>query len=75
MSSTPLSELLKLEPFERAELALAFWDSLTNPERVARVELTPEQKTILERRWAEHLEDPSSALPWDVVSCKVESRE
>jgi putative addiction module component (TIGR02574 family) len=73
MSSTPLSELLKLEPVERAELALALWGSLTNSERDAGFVLTPEQETELNRRWAEHLEDPSSAVPWNVVSRKLEN--
>ena len=72
MSSTPLSELLKLDPAERAELALALWESLTDTERNVRLELTPEQEAELDRRWAEHLENPGSAIPWEIVRRKLE---
>jgi putative addiction module component (TIGR02574 family) len=72
MSSTPLSELLKLDPAERAELALALGESLTDTERNVRLELTPEQEAELDRRWAEHLENPGSATPWEIVRRKLE---
>ena len=72
MSRTPLSELLKLDPSQRADLALALWESLTDTERTSALELTPEQEAELDRRWAEHLKDPSSALPWEVVRRKLE---
>ena len=73
MSSIPLSELLKLDPAERAELALALWESLTDTERNVRLELTSEQKAELDRRWAEHLENPGSAIPWEIVRRKLEN--
>jgi hypothetical protein len=40
MSGPPLS-LLELKPAERAELASVLWESLTDAERDARLELTP----------------------------------
>ncbi len=71
MQSTRLSELLKLKAAERAELAMALWESLTDTERNARLELTLQQEAELERRWAEHLKNPISAVPWDVVHRKL----
>ena len=62
---------LKLRPDERAELAMALWESLTDVERDAELTLTPEQEVELDRRWVEHLEDPGSAIPWDVVRRKL----
>jgi putative addiction module component (TIGR02574 family) len=55
--------LIKLPAAERAELAITLWDSLSDAERDAEFALTPE----LDRRWAAHLDDPSSAIPWDNV--------
>ena len=67
MAPTSVSELLKLPAAERAELAIALWDSLGDAERDAEFALTPERGTELDRRWAAHLEDPSSAVPWATV--------
>ncbi len=75
MQTTPLSELLKLKPDVRAELAMALWESLTDTERDAELELTPEQEAELDRRWSEHLEDPGSAIPWDLVHRKLQDGE
>ena len=67
MPSASLSELLKLPAQDRAELALALWDSLSDVQREAELSLTQAQEAELDRRWAQHLEDPDSAVPWDVV--------
>ncbi|MBV8122111.1 MAG: addiction module protein [Alphaproteobacteria bacterium] len=67
MSPTDLAELLKLPPGERAEVAIILWQSLTDEERDAELELGPEQRAELDRRWAEHLTDPGSAIPWHDV--------
>jgi putative addiction module component (TIGR02574 family) len=62
MSPNALTELLKLPPGERAELAMALWESLSVGERDQAFELTDEQRAELDRRWAEHLQDPSTAI-------------
>ncbi|MEX2648879.1 MAG: addiction module protein [Alphaproteobacteria bacterium] len=62
-----LSDLLRLPPDTRAELAVALWESLPDAAREAALALTPDEATELDRRWAEHLEDPASAMPWDGV--------
>jgi len=74
MSSNTLSELLKLPPGERAELAMALWDSLTDSEWESELSLTIEQKAELDRRWAEHLRNPDSEVPWDDVRRKLSKR-
>ena len=71
MPSNPLGELLKLPAGDRAELAMALWDSLTESEREADLVLTEDQRAELDRRWAEHLADPESAVPWAVVRTKL----
>ena len=75
MGSNTLSQLLKLPAGERAELAMALWDSLTDAEREDELALTSEQKAELDRRWAEHLDNPSSAVPWSEVRRKLLGRK
>lgn len=72
MPTTPLSELLKLPADARAELAMALWASLSSAEREANLSLTPGQEQELDRRWTEHLRDPSSAVAWEEVLRKLQ---
>lgn len=71
MMTNTLSELLKLPSRERAELAMALWESLSDSEREAELALTPEQAAELDRRLAEHLANPGSAIPWEEVRRKL----
>ncbi len=66
-----LTKLLELPPTERVDLAMALWDSLTPAEQEAEFVLTPEQRAELDRRLAEHIADPASAIPWDEVRRKL----
>jgi len=66
-----LTKLLELPAKERVDLAMALWDSLTPAEQEAEFELTPEQRVELDRRLAEHIADPASALPWEEVRRKL----
>ena len=74
MSSTSVSALFGLPASERAELAIALWDSLSDAEREDTLVVTPEQAIELDRRWAEHLENPASSVPWDDVRQKLQGR-
>jgi putative addiction module component (TIGR02574 family) len=71
VQTNPLSELLKLPANDRAELAIALWESLTDTERDGALELSAEQRAELDRRWAEHLENPGSAVAWSEVRRKM----
>jgi putative addiction module component (TIGR02574 family) len=73
--SPPRSELLKLPAAERAELAMALWESLSDTEREAGQELSAEQAAELDRRWAEHVARADSAIPWDDVRRRLMDRE
>ena len=75
MPPPALSEILKLPANERAELAMALWESLTDAGRDAELALTAEQETELDRRWAEHVADPTSAIPWEDIRRKLLARE
>lgn len=71
MLPNTLAELLKLPASERIEIAMALWDSLTDVEREAELALTPEQEAELDRRVAEHIANPDSAIPWEEVRRKL----
>lgn len=71
MESTTLSQLLKLPADDRAELALALWESLSDSERETEITLTDAQAVEIDRRWAEHVANPESAVPWSEVRCKL----
>ena len=73
MASRTLGDLLKLPPSERADLALALWESLSDADRAAEVALSPEQESELDRRLAEHTADPTSAVPWEQVRRKLKN--
>ena len=67
MESSTLSQLLKLPADDRAELAMALWESLSDSERETELALTDPQAAEIDRRWAEHLANPGSAVPWSEV--------
>jgi putative addiction module component (TIGR02574 family) len=71
MSSSSLTELLKLPAGDRAELAMTLWESLTEAERQGELPLSDADRAELDRRWAEHLKDPNSAIPWAEVRAKL----
>ncbi len=62
-----LAELLKLSASDRIEIAMALWDSLAETDRDAQLAVTPEQEADLDRRLAEHIANPASAIPWNEV--------
>jgi len=68
MAHPLLSDLLRLPPEQRLELAMALWGSIEEaPEAARAFPLTPELRAELDRRVAEHLGDPASAVSWEVV--------
>ncbi len=71
MSPTDLAQLLKLPAEERAEIAVLLWESLTDEARHAALDLGPDERAELDRRWSEHLADPESAVPWHEVRQKL----
>lgn len=71
MSPTDLAQLLKLPAEERVQLAIVLWESLTDGERDAEFVLGSDEQAELDRRWAEHLADPASAVPWTTVRRKL----
>jgi putative addiction module component (TIGR02574 family) len=50
---------------------MALWESLTDAEREGELELSDADRADLDRRWAEHLQNPTSAVPWSQVRSKL----
>jgi putative addiction module component (TIGR02574 family) len=71
MLPNTLAELLKLPAGERVEIAIELWNSLSDAEREFELALTPEQEAELDRRLAEHIARPDSAIPWKEVRRKL----
>lgn len=70
MAPEVMEALLKLPSNQRADLALALWESLDETDREASFDLTPELAAELDRRFTEHLADPSTGIPWEDVRKK-----
>jgi putative addiction module component (TIGR02574 family) len=66
------SELLRLTPAERIQLAQDLWDSL--PEDPDLLPLTEAERAELDRRLAEHQRDPSTSIPWHEVRSRLRER-
>ncbi len=71
MATTSLSDLLRLPAGERADLAIALWESLSDSERDDALPVSPEFAKELDRRWADHLAHPETGVPWTEVLRKL----
>ena len=71
MPSNPLTELLKLPAGDRADLAMSLWESLSDSQPDEQLDLSEAERAELDRRWAEHVSNPGSAIPWSVVRSKL----
>jgi putative addiction module component (TIGR02574 family) len=75
MTPKTLAELMKLSPSEREELVTRDWENHVDDDGLEAEELDDELRAELDRRWAEHLADPGSAIPWAEVRRKLMSGE
>jgi putative addiction module component (TIGR02574 family) len=66
-----MSDLLQLPPSERLALAIALWDSLDDQARDEALPVDPALCAELDRRWANHLDNPAAAVPWDEVRSQL----
>jgi putative addiction module component (TIGR02574 family) len=65
------AELMELTPEERIDLVEDLWDSIEPGDMPP---LTADQKEEIERRLAEHRRDPSTAITWEEVKARLQSR-
>lgn len=68
----PARDYRKLPIPERLQLVEDIWNSIAEDAKV--LPLTDAQRAELDRRWAEHERDPSTAIPWDQVRSELFER-
>lgn len=66
--------LRRLSVPERLQLVADLWDSIAQDAPDEAFPMTPELAAELDRRWAEHEQDPGSAIPWEQVEAELRSR-
>ncbi len=75
MAPETLNALLKLSSQDRAEPAMALWESLDDSQREKELSLTAQQLAEIDRRLTEHVTDPGSAIPWEKVRRKLTRKQ
>jgi putative addiction module component (TIGR02574 family) len=70
-----LSKVGRRAAGERAELAMALWESLSETGRENEFELRHEEAATVDRRWMNHVQRPESSIPWNEVCRKLPDRE
>lgn len=69
----PIDQLRRLPVEKRLELIKVLWDSLgEHPEQYFHI--PDEVLDEAERRFQEHLDDPSSSIPWETVRARLRER-
>ncbi len=68
-----IAELPKLHPTDLREILNKILD-LQGNDWLDSVELTDEEKALIEKRLAEHEANPASAIPWDEVKARLVER-
>ena len=53
--------------------SIALWEGLSDAERHTDLSMSDEQAAELERRWADHVADPRTAIPWAEVRRRLSS--
>jgi putative addiction module component (TIGR02574 family) len=71
METNRFSDLMRLSVAERIQLAEDLWDSVAAEPDALLPALTDAQRMEIERRLAEHEQDPSSARTWDEVRARL----
>ena len=72
MVKIDMEAIMALSVPERVRLAQDIWDTLQPT--AEELPLTEEQRRILDARLEEHRRDPDSAVPWEEVKARLESR-
>jgi putative addiction module component (TIGR02574 family) len=73
MSKFSAADALQLPVAERLELVADIWDSIADaPEAL---ELTSEDKKLIDERLAARRQNPAAGSPWKEVYARITSRE
>lgn len=72
MNTQLLEEARHLTVDDQMELVAALWDEIAAKDAIPLP--TEAQKAELDRRLADHLENPDDVIPWDVVKASIAYR-
>jgi putative addiction module component (TIGR02574 family) len=72
MVKIDMDAIRRLSVPERVRLVQDIWDSLQPTARD--LPLTEEQQALIDRRLDDHRRDPESAVSWEEVQARLESR-
>ena len=72
MVKIDMDAIRRLSVPERVRLVQDIWDTLQPT--AGELPLTAEQREVVDRRLEEHQADPSSALPWEEVKARLDSK-
>lgn len=72
MNTQLLQQVSVLDPDEQINLVEAIWDGIVNRNAVSL--LTGAQETELDRRLADHLNNPDDVIPWGEVKAAALAR-
>jgi len=65
--STVILNFKELPISERIQLVEDIWDSIAEETLGGALQLSPEERAELHRRYAAHQADPSTSIPWEEV--------
>lgn len=71
MSTLAKADILELSVSERIQLVEDIWDSIT--EVPNSIQLSKEQKLVLDQRLDSYHNNPEQGSPWDVVRDRIRS--
>jgi putative addiction module component (TIGR02574 family) len=72
MVKIDMEAIMRLSVPERVRLVQEIWDTLQPS--AEDLPLTEAQQRIVDARLEEHRRDPDSAIPWEQVKARIESR-
>jgi putative addiction module component (TIGR02574 family) len=72
MARIDMDSIRRLSVVERVRLAQDIWDTIQPT--ADGLPLTDAQLQLIDRRLEEHRRDPSSAVPWEAVKARLESK-
>ena len=72
MVKIDMDSIKHLSVAERVRLVQDIWDTLQPT--AEELPLTAEQSQLIDGRLEEHRRDPASAIPWEEVKARIESR-
>ena len=72
MVKIDMDAIMRLSVSERVQLVQDIWDTLQPT--ASELPVTGAQRALLDTRLAEHEADPGSAVTWEVVRARLDSR-